>query len=86
MLFFAAQEAIANAAKHAKATAMEISFEEGKMGTVCRFTNDGIMPRDGVTFTGGLANLTRLAEEQGASIEVTIEGKFTLSLAFVAEK
>ncbi len=82
-LFFAvAQEAVINAAKHAKARSMNISFDEAEGHICCRFTNDGEMPRGPVTFTGGLANLEQLAQKQGATIVASADGKFTLSLLF----
>ena len=78
----AAREALINAVKHAKAKTMEVSFTETDQTLCCRFTNDGTMPPDNVRFTGGLANLSALAEKQGAAVSVRSAERFTLSLCF----
>lgn len=79
----AAQEAIANAAKHAQAKTMEISFEETDTSISFFFVNDGQLPSVDVKFSGGLANLSQLAERQGASVSVGCKERFTLSLIFM---
>lgn len=80
LFFSAAQEAIANAAKHAKAKALRISFTSSREGTCCTFANDGEMPTEEVRFTGGLANLSRLAAKEGATVAVTVGEAFVLTL------
>ena len=60
---------------------MEISYTEGESDICFRFVNDGKMTEKEVTFTGGLANLVRLAEEQGATISVLCGEKFCLLLS-----
>lgn len=80
LFFFAAQEALVNAVKHAQATALEISFEQGEGALLCRFTNNGKTPNKEVSFAGGLANIALLAEKQGASLYTEIGEKFTLVL------
>jgi hypothetical protein len=78
----AAQEAIANAVKHAGAKSIDISFEEIDSGICCRFVNDGTFYRGSVKFTGGLANLDRVAREQGASVSAVADESFMLSICF----
>ncbi|MBO4534867.1 MAG: hypothetical protein J5755_02890 [Clostridia bacterium] len=78
----AAQEAVANAAKHAEAKEIVISFEETDGRLVCRLTNDGLLPQGAVTYTGGLLNLALLADKQGAIVETTVDDRFTLALVF----
>ena len=78
----AAQEAIANAVKHAGAKSIDISFEEIDSGICCRFVNDGTFNRGSVKFTGGLANLDRVAREQGASVSAVADESFMLSICF----
>lgn len=84
LFFSAAQEAIINAAKHAGAKEMMLSFAVTEGSVECRFTNDGKIPSVPVTFTGGLLNLQRLAEEQGATITTSVGERFTLFLRFPA--
>ena len=81
----AAQEAVINAAKHAQAGNMEISFTETEAEVCCLFENDGTMPPEGFGFTGGLKNLTLLAEEYGASVSAEAGETFRLTLTFVKE-
>ena len=82
LFFSAAQEAIANAVKHAEAKTVSISFNETENLVFCNISNDGILPSDPVHFTGGLANLSLIAENQGASVSVSLGETFTLSLQF----
>ena len=82
LFFSAAQEAIVNAVKHADARTLDVSFARTDTNLCCRFTNDGRLPQGPVTFTGGLADLTLLAEHQGTALSVTTEGRFTLELRF----
>lgn len=78
----AAQEAIANAVKHAGAKRLEISFTETDKKIRCEFTNAGSFPKAEVRFAGGLANLARYAREQGAEISAEAGEKFRLVLDF----
>ncbi|MDO4491073.1 MAG: hypothetical protein Q4B85_08410 [Lachnospiraceae bacterium] len=80
LLFAAAYEAIINCVKHGEADRMEIVFEQNDTTVICRFSNSGKMPEKEVTFTGGLANLKLMAEEQGAELSVQIGEKFTLQM------
>ena len=85
LFYMAAKEAIANAAKHAKATRMTVALRQTDEGTVCTFANDGEMPAEEVRFSGGLANLAHLAAQEGASIAITVGTEFVLALTFPAE-
>lgn len=82
LLFSAAKEAIVNAVKHAEAKTMNISFSETETNIFCHFTNDGKTPQGDVKFTGGLQNLSILADKQGSSVSVSSDKDFTLSLCF----
>ena len=82
LFFSAAQEAIANAVKHASAKTMEISFTQTEQTLSCRFINDGTAPTEEVRFTGGLANLSRLAARQDASVTTENGERFTLMISF----
>ena len=82
-LYYAAlQEAIVNAVKHAKAKTMTISFTETEDRILCGFANDGAVPEHEIKFSGGLANLSLLAGKQGASVSVSFDKAFTLSVCF----
>jgi len=81
-VYTTAREALANAAKHAAATAMDISFEETTEALCCSFRNNGTLPNGEIRFTGGLLNLSRLAAEQGAVLSVEADKQFTLRLCF----
>ena len=82
LFWSAAQEAMANAVKHAGAKTLTVSVEETDAALLCRFTNDGAVPSVPPRFTGGLANLALLAERQGAEVSAQIGGQFTLTLRF----
>ncbi len=85
LFFAAAQEAVANAAKHARAKTLSVSFEESDSRILCRFANDGDIPSGEVRFAGGLANLSRLAGDQGAGVSVSVGEAFTLTLSLPKE-
>ena len=78
-------EAIVNAAKHARAKTVTVSFAETEQAVECRFTNDGTPPGGVPRFTGGLANLSQLAEKQGAQVSADCGRMFTLALRFPKE-
>lgn len=80
LFFYAVREAIANAAKHADAKRIEISFTESEKEIRCAFTNDGKLPTGEIKFAGGLYNLFVLANKQGATLSTEVGEKFTLYL------
>ncbi len=86
IFYVAAQEAIANASKHAKADRMIISIVKVDGHIECRFINNGELPDKEITFTGGLSNLEKLIKKQGASIRVSSDKQFVLSLIFLNKK
>ena len=82
LFFSAAQEAVANAVKHARADTMEIFFQEDADAVRCVFANDGRLPSGAVRFTGGLANLAALAQKQGACVSASGGDAFALCVRF----
>ena len=82
LFFSAAQEAIANAAKHARAERMNITFTKTDSCIFCEFVNDGEIPEGEVRFAGGLHNLLVLAKKQGVLISADSKEKFTLTVRF----
>ena len=82
LFFCVAQEALANAAKHADAAQMEITTEQTPAALICRFANDGTAPQAPVRFVGGLANIAALAEKQGAKVYTEPGERFVLVLEF----
>ncbi len=61
---------------------MEISFTGTDSSFSCIFTNDGKIPSEKVRFSGGLMNLSRLAQQQGATLTADVDDTFTLTLSF----
>ena len=86
LFFFTAQEAVVNAVKHARAERMEISFTGTDSSLSCILTNNGTLPSEKVRFTGGLMNLSRLAQRQGATLTADVDDTFTLTLSFSLKK
>ena len=83
IFYIAAQEAIANASKHARASRMIISITKVDGHIECHFINNGELPDKDITFTGGLANLEKLIKKQGAILKVNYDNQFVLSLVFL---
>ncbi len=75
-------EAIVNAVKHAQAKTVTVSFSETEAAVECRIANDGTPPGRETRFTGGLANLSLLAEKQGVAVSTERENGFALVLRF----
>ena len=86
LVYLTAQEAVVNAVKHAQAKRMEISFARTDSSLSCILTNNGTLPSEKVRFTGGLMNLSRLAQRQGATLTADVTGVFTLTLSFSPKK
>ena len=84
IFYIAAQEAIANASKHARASRMIISITKVDGHIECHFINNGDLPDKTITFTGGLANLEKLIKKQGAILKVNYDNQFVLSLVFLS--
>ncbi len=82
LFYAAAREALVNAVKHAEAKRVSVAFAEAGSALRCSFRNDGKARPGDVSFTGGLANLARLAEQQGARVAAEAGDGFTLSLTF----
>lgn len=82
LFFFTAREAVVNAVKHADAEEMRISFEKTRDKLIFRFSNDGKMPLGEVNFEGGLSNIARLAQKQGATLHTEVGERFELVLGF----
>lgn len=82
LFFAAAQEAVTNAVKHAHAKRMQITCSDMLDAVCCVFENDGHIPEGDISFTGGLANLTILAEEQHVSVSAEKGETFKLTLIF----
>lgn len=81
-LFFSAfGEAIINAAKHAEAETLTVSFCETDDDISCTFENDGKVSGN-IRFTGGLSNLSLLAKEQDASVTAEADKTFRLTMIF----
>ena len=74
-------EAIINAAKHAEAETLTVSFAETDDELSCTFENDGKVSGN-IRFTGGLSNLSLLAKEQNASVTAEADKTFRLSIIF----
>ncbi|MBQ3865387.1 MAG: hypothetical protein II776_00680 [Clostridia bacterium] len=82
LFFITAQEALANASKHAAAARLSVSFEETEKEIRCVFANDGAPPSGPVHFAGGLYNLSLLAGKEGASLSAEAGEGFSLILTF----
>ncbi len=82
LVFTAAKEAAINAVKHAGAKALTVSFDETDSRITANFSSGGDVPAGEIRFTGGLANLERLANKHGATVTASAGDRFTLSLTF----
>ena len=84
-LFYSAlQEAVINAAKHAKAKELLVKIKRTGETVCCSFENAGDVKAGEVKFTGGLSNLARLAKSHGAAVTAVAEKTFTLTLLIPA--
>lgn len=82
-----AQEAIANASKHANADKMIINIKSNDSHILCEFINNGLIKQKEITYSGGLANLEKLTKKHHASIKTKIDDEqFVLILSLFIEK
>ncbi len=83
VFFITAQEAMANASKHASATNIYISIEELNECIKCKFINKINTPIENVKFAGGLSNLEKLLKKYGASIKAEVNNNdFVLTFSY----
>lgn len=83
VFFITAQEAMANASKHASATNICISIEELNECIKCKFINKINTPIENVKFAGGLSNLEKLLKKYGASIKAEVNNNdFVLTFSY----
>lgn len=74
----AAAEALINAVRHANAKKLALTLWESQWKWHARFTNDGILPKNGISEGGGLGSLRRKAEQSGGSMRVRCDPEFEL--------
>lgn len=86
IVYIAAREALANAAKHAHAKHMNISFSQTKTGLTVRYTNDGACSGESIAFSGGLKNLEEIVKKKGGCLSTASEDAFTLILSVPLQK
>ena len=86
LILLTAQEALANASKHAHAKKISIDFKEKDGFLDCLFQNDGEVKEGPVSFTGGLSNLQELAKKEDASLKAEAGDGFLLTLSFPIKK
>lgn len=85
LFHFAVNEALTNASKHASAKEMIVVFKENDINIECHFINDGTIPENDISYSGGLSNLKRILENSGASLTHLVGDKFTLIITFKKE-
>lgn len=78
----AIHECLTNAVKHAGGRNLFVCVTENDGQTVVSLTNDGSPPAEPVRETGGLADLRRLAEQNGMALTIESAPAFCLQLKF----
>ena len=73
-------ECLVNTVKHAKGKTLDVTFARDEGFYTVNITNDGVPPKSPVRETGGLLNLRKLADRQGAEMTVESEPVFRLTL------
>lgn len=76
----AAEEAMANAAKHGNAKNLYINIMEDDNYLTAVFTNDGTIPNKAFTEGGGLTALRKRIEESGGKMQTSLDERFTLTV------
>lgn len=85
LMTVAALECINNAARHAGATELYISSREENGRYILEFTNNGDAPEHEIIEGGGLSELRRKAEKEGAQMETEWKGGFLLRISAAAK-
>ena len=81
----AAREAMTNAVKHARATALTIEISEDEMALCAAFTNDGEPPAQEINESGGLASLRQRLERAGGAMRIETQPRFSLHITIPKE-
>ncbi|MCR5207390.1 MAG: hypothetical protein K6C14_02805 [Eubacterium sp.] len=81
----AADESITNCIKHAKATKLFVKIIGGGDTVTARFTDNGDVPKNGITEGGGLSLLRRKTESAGGKMNVYSSPVFMLEIILPRE-
>ena len=82
----AINECITNTLRHAGGDELRIHVKNDEKRTAVIFTNNGRIPEKPIRETGGLGNLRRMTEAQGAEMRVESAPEFRLTLLFGKEE
>lgn len=80
LLLAVMREACVNAARHADATILYVTVEQGLGAVILRMTNDGEPPKEEVMPQGGLADLSRMIAAAGGRMEIQSRPVFVLTV------
>lgn len=81
MIMIGARECITNAAKHGKATELNILVKATKTGALVEYTNNGEAPTAEINMGGGLSSLERTINALGGQMEIVSTPEFVLRLS-----
>lgn len=76
----AMRECLTNCVRHGEADEMYIGLSEENGNAVCRITNNGIVPEEGITPQGGLKNVQRHVANCGGGMNIRCTPAFSVTI------
>lgn len=85
IIVIALHESLTNTLRHAHGDSLSMDIAEHEDGLQVTITNNGTMPAEEITETGGLKSLRTLIEQAGGSMNISINELFQLTITLPKE-
>ena len=81
LMYTAIREALTNAVRHGGATALKTQISRDKSTCIIKISNNGRPPEKNISEGGGLGNLRKTLEREGAGLSYSFEDGFALVIS-----
>ena len=85
LMYTAIREALTNAVRHGGATALKTQISRDKNTCIIKISNNGRPPEKNISEGGGLGNLRKTLEREGAGLSYSFEDGFALVISLPQE-
>ena len=85
LMYTAIREALTNAVRHGGATALKTQISRDKSTCIIKISNNGRPPEKNISEGGGLGNLRKTLEREGAGLSYSFEDGFALVISLPQE-
>ena len=81
LLYSAVREALTNAVRHGGASELTVTIDRDENAYLISISNNGRQPAGRITESGGLINLRRLLEQEGALLTLSYDNGYALNIS-----